>query len=103
MAGESMETSAAEIRQHAAFVGGPIHDGLVQVVDASKVSIGADVMGVLCQAWSFIFQEEHEQAKAAVAKLPDLLMMDADCLKTIAEAYESTEDLNRSMFGQVAE
>lgn len=101
MAGtDGFTTDTHQIRQHADYLGGELHDGLSQVVEASQVSIGVESLGVLCQAWSFIFSEEHEEAKRLVAKLPELMTMDAECLRQVAQVYEETEDINLAVFGK---
>lgn len=83
------------IAAHGKQIVGQLSPSLQQVASASQVSLGPAVMGELCQMWSFIFNDELDDAKALLAALPKAFEATGDELCSTAETYQQTEDGNR--------
>ncbi|MEU7481803.1 type VII secretion target [Lentzea sp. NPDC042327] len=67
---------------------------LQEVVTASQTSLGPNVMGELCQAYAFIFNDELDKAKQLVGLLPAVVEATGDQLGKTAELYQNTDTGN---------
>ncbi|MDX3662749.1 hypothetical protein PV646_36075 [Streptomyces sp. ID05-26A] len=67
---------------------------LQEVVTASRISLGANVMGEICQMYAGIFNEELDTAKDLVSKLPAAVEATGDQLVRTAELYDSIDTGN---------
>jgi hypothetical protein len=93
------ETHAEAVDAHGKFLSETLASDLQQAVDASHVSLGADVMGVICQVYSFVFNEELDQAKDLVSKLPGAMESTGGELRATAATYRDTDEGQGSAFG----
>lgn len=93
------EARAEAIGNHGKFLSGQLGSELQQAVDASHVSLGADVMGVICQVYAGIFNDELDHAKELLAKLPEVMETTGEGLSANAETYRNAEEANRASFG----
>ncbi|MDX8146049.1 hypothetical protein SK854_28335 [Lentzea sp. BCCO 10_0061] len=84
------------IAAHGKQIVGRLSPSLQEVASASQVSLGPNVMGELCQAWSWIFDDELDKAKLLLAELPKAFEATGDDLCSTAETYQQTEDGNRA-------
>ncbi|SMD19404.1 hypothetical protein [Lentzea albidocapillata] len=84
------------IAAHGKQIVGRLSPSLQEVASASQVSLGPAVMGELCQAWSWIFNDELDKAKLLLAELPKAFEATGDGLCSTAETYQQTEDANRA-------
>ncbi|SDL36573.1 Excreted virulence factor EspC, type VII ESX diderm [Lentzea albidocapillata subsp. violacea] len=84
------------IAAHGKQLVGQVSPSLQEAVSASQVSLGPNVMGELCQAWSWIFNDELDDAKALLAALPKAFEATGDELCSAAETYRQTEEGNRT-------
>ncbi|MFI6097788.1 hypothetical protein ACIA8G_19695 [Lentzea sp. NPDC051213] len=90
------QTSAETVAAHGKMLVGQLSPSLQEAVSASQVSLGPNVMGELCQVWSWIFNEELDDAKALLAALPKAFEATGDELCSTAETYQQAEDGNRT-------
>jgi hypothetical protein len=84
------ETVAA----HGKMLVGQLSPSLQEAVSASRVSLGPNVMGELCQVWSWIFNDELDDAKALLAALPKAFESTGDELCATAETYQQVDEGN---------
>jgi hypothetical protein len=84
------------IAAHGKQIVGQLSPSLQEAVSASQANLGPNVMGELCQAWSWIFNEELDEAKALLAALPGAFEATGDELCSTAETYQQAEAGNRS-------
>ena len=94
MTGFSAQSDA--IAAHGKQIVGRLAPSLQEVASASQVSLGPNVMGELCQAWSWIFDDELDKAESLLAELPKAFEATGDELCSTAETYQQTEDGNRT-------
>lgn len=73
-----------------------IAPSLQEVVTASQISLGANVMGEICQMYAFIFNDELDKAKELISKLPGAVESTGDQLGKTAELYQNTDTSNAS-------
>ncbi len=90
------QTQAETVAAHGKMLVGQLSPSLQEAVSASLVSLGANVMGELCQHWSWIFDEELDDAKALLAVLPKAFESTGDNLCSAAETYQQAEEGNRT-------
>ncbi|GLY48925.1 hypothetical protein [Lentzea sp. NBRC 102530] len=86
------------ITAHGKQLVGRLAPSLQEVASASQVSLGPNVMGELCQVWSFIFNDELDKAKSLLAELPRAFEATGDSLCSTAETYQQSDDGNRASF-----
>lgn len=67
---------------------------LQEVVTASQISLGPNVMGEICQIYALIFNDELDTAKELIGKLPGAIESAGDQLGKTAELYQSTDTSN---------
>ena len=84
------------IAAHGKQLVGQLSPSLQEAVSASQVSLGPNVMGELCQHWSWIFNKELDDAKALLAALPKAFEATGDGLCSTAETYQRAEEDNRA-------
>ncbi|SES04641.1 hypothetical protein [Lentzea albida] len=89
-------TQAETVAAHGKMLVGRLSPSLQEAVSASQVSLGPNVMGELCQRWSWIFNEELDDAKALLAALPKAFEATGDELCSTAETYQQVEEGNRA-------
>ena len=82
------------IAAHGKQIVGQLSPSLHEAASASQVNLGPSVMGELCQAWSWIFNEELDEAKALLAALPKAFESTGDELFSTADTYQHTEEVN---------
>jgi hypothetical protein len=90
------QAQSETIAAHGKQIVGQLAPSLQEAVSASQVSLGPSVMGELCQAWSWIFNEELDEAKALLAALPKAFEATGDELCSTAETYQQVEEGNRT-------
>jgi hypothetical protein len=64
---------------------------LQEVVTASQISLGANVMGEICQIYACIFNDELDTAKELISKLPSAVESTGEQLGETARLYQSTD------------
>jgi hypothetical protein len=74
---------------------------LQQAVDASHISLGADVLGLICQVYSFVFDEELREAQNLVSRLPDAMEATGAQLIATAATYRGVDGDNAADLGEV--
>ncbi|GAB2859309.1 hypothetical protein [Lentzea nigeriaca] len=89
------QTQAETVAAHGKMLVGRLSPSLQEAVSASQVSLGPNVMGELCQAWSWIFNDELDNAKNLLAALPKAFEATGDELCSTAETYGQVEEGNR--------
>lgn len=89
-------TRAETVAAHGKMLVGQLSPSLQEVVAASQVNLGPNVMGELCQVWSWIFNEELDDAKALLAALPTAFESTGENVRSTAETYQHTEEGNRA-------
>ncbi|HEX8870149.1 MAG TPA: type VII secretion target [Lentzea sp.] len=90
------QVQSEAISAHGKQLVGQLAPSLQEAVSASQVSLGPNVMGELCQHWSWIFNEELDDAKALLAALPKAFESTGDELCSTAETYQQVEEGNRA-------
>ena len=90
------QAQAETVSAHGKMLVGRLTPSLQEAVSASQVSLGPNVMGELCQHWSWIFNHELDQAKALLAALPKAFESTGDELCATAETYQHVEEGNRT-------
>ncbi|ANZ35665.1 hypothetical protein BBK82_05800 [Lentzea guizhouensis] len=91
----AFRTQADAVAAHGKMLVGQLSPSLQEAASASQVSLGPNVMGELCQMWSFIFNDELDDAKALLASLPKAFEATGDSLCSTAETYRQADDGNR--------
>jgi hypothetical protein len=94
-------TNADAVEAHGKLLSDRLASDLQQVVDASHVSLGADVMGLICQVYSFVFNEELQHAQDLVSKLPAAMETTGGELKATAATYRGVDGDNAAGLGGV--
>lgn len=64
---------------------------LQEVVTASQISLGTNVMGEICQIYAGIFNEELDTAKRLVSLLPGAIEATGDELGATAQLYQNAD------------
>jgi hypothetical protein len=64
---------------------------LHEVVAASQISLGPNVMGEICQVYAGIFNDELDKAKELISKLPGAVESTGDQLGQTAQLYQNTD------------
>lgn len=90
------QTQAETVTAHGKMLVGRLSPSLQEAVSASQVSLGSNVMGELCQGWSWIFNDELDQAKSLLAALPTAVDTTGDELCSTTETYQQVEERNRA-------
>jgi hypothetical protein len=67
---------------------------LQEVVTASQISLGPNVMGEICQIYAGIFNDELDKAKELISKLPGAIEATGDQLGETAQLYQNTDTGN---------
>jgi hypothetical protein len=92
----SFQTQSETVAAHGKMLVGQLTPSLQEAMSASQVSLGPNVMGELCQRWSWIFNTELDEAKALLAALPKAFESTGDELCSTAETYQQAEEGNRA-------
>jgi hypothetical protein len=95
------DADADAVEAHGKVLSDQLTGDLRQAVDASHISLGADVLGLICQVYSFVFDEELQEAQNLVGKLPDAMEATGSQLISTASTYRSTDGDNATGLGQV--
>ena len=90
------QTQADTVAAHGKMLTGQLSPSLQEAVSAAQVSLGPNVMGELCQHWSWIFNTELDDAEALLAALPKTFEATGDELCSTAETYQHVEEGNRT-------
>ncbi|WP_309110917.1 type VII secretion target [Saccharothrix sp.] len=93
------KTSKADLEDHAKLLDGTLSSEVREAVDAAgQVKLGAETMGVICQVYSFIFNDELDTARDLLAKLPEALDATGAELRASANLYDTTDQGERRTF-----
>lgn len=84
-------TQADAIAAHGKQLANAVAPSLQEVVTASQISLGPNVMGEICQVYAFIFNDELDNAKHLVSLLPDVVEATGDELGKTADLYQNTD------------
>jgi len=86
------QTDAETVRAHGRTLSTQLTDDLTEAVQAAEtVNLGAEAMGVICQMYTFVFNDELDHAKELLGKLPEAMESTGDRLQQSAAGYEETE------------
>lgn len=99
MSGAGFEARADSIDAHGKELLNSLGPSLREVMNASQVSLGTDVMGLIGQMYTGIFNEELEVAKNLLAKLPEAADVAGEGLISTANEYRQAEAGNQAAFG----
>lgn len=92
-------TTPEDLEAHAKLLDGTLAPDLQEAVDAAgQVKLGAESMGVICQVYSFIFDDELETAKDMLTKLPQVMEAASEQLRGSAGDYRNTDQGERNTF-----
>jgi hypothetical protein len=92
------QTSAEAVTEHGKLLATRLTDDLNKAVEASHISLGPDVMGVICQMYSFVFNKELDRAKDLVAALPKAMESTGRRLQESGATYDDVERGNAASF-----
>ncbi|MEO6082873.1 MAG: type VII secretion target [Umezawaea sp.] len=95
------EIDADAVEAHGKLLSGQLTGDLQQAVDASHISLGSDVLGLICQVYSLVFDEELQEAQNLVGKLPDAMEATGAQLISTASTYRGVDGDNAAGLGQV--
>ncbi|GAA3850326.1 hypothetical protein GCM10022243_15230 [Saccharothrix violaceirubra] len=85
-------TSADNLDEHADYIEDVLAPDVREAVEAAgRVKLGDDSMGLLCQVYSFVFDEELDTARDLLRKLPDALDATAGDLHATATGYRTVD------------
>jgi len=87
-------TDADTVEAHGKVLSDQFAGDLQQAVDASHVSLGADALGLICQVYSFVFDEELREAKNLVGTLPGVMEATGGELIATAATYRGVDGDN---------
>jgi hypothetical protein len=97
MTGFSTQTEA--VQAHGKTLAGQIADDLDEAVQAARtVTLGPEVMGVICQMYTFVFNDELDHAKDMLGKLPRAMESTGTRLQQAASMYDGNEQGTKSTF-----
>lgn len=85
---------ADSIEAHGKLLSNQLAADLQEAVDASHISLGADVMGLICQVYSFVFNDELQQAQDLVGKLPAAMEVTGGELQATSTTYRDIDGGN---------
>ncbi|QGK69196.1 hypothetical protein GIY23_06315 [Allosaccharopolyspora coralli] len=95
-----LQTNTEAMNAHGKQLTGDIASGLQQAHDAStSVQLGPEVMGVLCQAWSFIFTDELDSTKQMLGQLPKAMEESGHKVLDAAKDIRDRDDRAGQDFG----
>jgi hypothetical protein len=94
-------TNADAVEAHGKVLSDQLAGDLQQAVDASHTSLGADVLGLICQVYSFVFDEELQEAKNLVSTLPGVMESTGGELIATAATYRGVDGDNAAGLGGV--
>jgi hypothetical protein len=94
-------TDADAVEAHGKLLSDQFTGDLQQAVDASHVSLGADALGLICQVYSFVFDEELQAAKDLVNRLPNAVEATGAQLISTAATYRGVDGDNAGELGEV--
>ncbi|MEV8442271.1 hypothetical protein AB0425_33265 [Actinosynnema sp. NPDC051121] len=92
------ETRADAVEAHGKLLSDQLAADLQEAVSASHTKLGADVMGLICQVYTFVFDDELQQAQDLVAKLPSAVEATGVELKATAATYRDADGGNAAGF-----
>lgn len=92
------QTSAEAVEAHGKLLSDQLAADLQEAVSASHTSLGPDVMGLICQVYSFVFNDELQQAQDLVAKLPAAVEATGGELLATAATYRDVDGGNATGF-----
>jgi hypothetical protein len=93
------ETHVEAVEAHGRFLSSDLAADLQQCVDASHISLGPDVMGIICQVYPRIFNEKLDHAKDLLSKLPTAVDSTGIQLCDTASTYRDNEQATKDAFG----
>ena len=97
MSGTQADTQA--MADHGKHLTGEIASGLQKAHDAStQVKLGDDVMGELCQMYSFIFNDEVAAAEEMLRALPKAMDASGNRVMDTAKDIQERDDRNKENF-----
>lgn len=93
------KTTKTDLEAHAKLLDGTLSAEVQEAVDAAgQVKLGAETMGVICQVYSFIFNDELDTARDLLSKLPEALDATGAELRAAANLYDTTDQGERTNF-----
>ena len=93
------ETDTDAMAKHGKHLTGEITSALGKAhATSTEVKLGADVMGELCQAWSFIFDDEVAAAQEMLQQLPKAMDASGGRVLDAAKEFRERDDRNRENF-----
>jgi hypothetical protein len=95
------ETSADAVEAHGKLLSGRLAADLQEAVSASHTKLGADVMGLICQVYTFVFDEELQQAQELVATLPPAVEATGGELVATAATYRDVDGEHATALGGI--
>jgi hypothetical protein len=97
MTGFTTQTEA--VQAHGKSLSTQITDSLDEAVQAAQsVTLGPEVMGVICQMYTFVFQGEMDDAKEMLSALPKAMDSTGTRLQRAASMYDGTEQGTKNTF-----
>lgn len=87
------QTNTDAMNAHGKHLTGEITSGLQKAHDAStSVTLGPEVMGLLCQAWTFIFDDELKTAQDLMAQLPKAMEQSGNKVLDASRDFRDRDD-----------
>jgi hypothetical protein len=97
MTGFSTQTAA--VAAHGKTVSSQIVDDLDEAVQAAQsVTLGPEVMGIICQMYTFVFQGEMDDANEMLGALPKAMESTGTRLQQAASMYDGNEQGTKNTF-----
>jgi hypothetical protein len=97
MTGFTTQTEA--VQAHGKTVSSQIVGDLDEAVQAAQsVALGPEVMGIICQMYTFVFNDELDHAKDMVSKLPEAMESTGKRLQQAASLYDGNEQGTKNTF-----
>ncbi|RCW45074.1 excreted virulence factor EspC (type VII ESX diderm) [Halopolyspora algeriensis] len=88
-----IHTNTDAMDAHGKHLAGEITAALDKAHEAAaSVELGPDVMGVLCQFWTSIFEEERASAERLLGQLPQSLEDSGNKVKEAAQEFRDRDD-----------
>ena len=97
MTGFSTQTEA--VQAHGKTLSSQIVSDLDEAVQAAQsVALGPEVMGIICQMYTFVFNDELDHAKEMVGQLPKAMESTGTRLQQAASMYDTNEQGTTNTF-----
>jgi hypothetical protein len=97
MTGFTTQTEA--VQAHGKALSTQITDSLDEAVQAAQsTTLGPEVMGIICQMYTFVFRDEMDDAKEMLGQLPKAMDSTGTRLQQAASMYDGTEQGTKSTF-----